>query len=533
MHSYPLTVKQLMTGAMDRFATRTALVFDGAEYTYAELSERANRLGNALVSLGVRPGDPVGLLLPNGVDYVVADQAIVRIGAAKVPLNDMSSAKDIAYCLADSRAEVVISEADMLAAACDSGSPHLRLVIACDDAAPSDSPVRVLSLAEAVAGAADTLPTAAASEQDVALIMYTGGTTGRSKGVVHRQFGLAQNLLSHLIETSLQADDRALLMTPLPHSAGFLMQTAFLAGATVLLEQKFDPELALRRISEDGVSFTFMVPTMIYRVLDAAAGRELDLSSLRTVLYGAAPITRDRLEQGLEVLGPVFMQIYGQSEAPNFITRLRREDHSCDPAGSHRLASCGQAVTMARVKIVDPDDPARPELPVGQVGEVAALTPYTMDGYWQLPEVTGKSLQDGWLYTGDLGRLDDEGYLYLLDRKNDLIISGGMNVYSSEVETVIALVEGIERVSVVGIPHADWGEAVVACIVPDSHVDLAELKARVVEACRRDLSRYKVPKSVIAFGELPVTAYGKIDKKALRAGIQQTHESSTEKGTDR
>lgn len=521
MRTYPLTVKQLMVSAMDRFPTRVALVCEGVEYTYADLCSRANRLGNALVALGVRPGDPVGLLLPNGLDYVIADQAIARIGAAKVPLNDMSSAKDIAYCLADSRAGVVISEGDMLAAACDSGSPYLELVIACDDSTRSHPSVRVLSLAEAVAGRADTLTLSAPSEHDVGLIMYTGGTTGRSKGVVHRQFGLAQNLLSHLIETSLQADDRVLLMTPLPHSAGFLMQTAFLAGATVLLERKFDPELTLRRIGEDRVTFTFMVPTMIYRVLDASAGRSLDLTSLRTILYGAAPITRDRLEQGLEVLGPVFMQIYGQSEAPNFITRLRREDHTCDPAGIHRLSSCGQAVTMSRVKIVDPSDATRRELPVGEVGEVAALTPYTMDGYWQLPEVTSGSLQDGWLFTGDLGRLDADGYLYLLDRKNDLIISGGMNVYSSEVETVIAQVEGVDRVAVVGVPHPDWGEAVVACVVAEPDVEMNELETRILDACRRDLSRYKVPKSVTSFEELPVTAYGKIDKKALRARIQR------------
>lgn len=525
MRAYPLTVKELMTGAMSRFAARTALVFDGDEYTYADLSGRANRLANALISLGVGPGDPVVLLLSNGLDYVVADQAIVQIGAAKIPLNDMYSAKDIAYCLADSRARVVIAEGDMLLAACSSGSPDLEVAISCDGTAPSDSPVRVLALDEAVAGFPDTLPVSAPCENDIGLIMYTGGTTGRSKGVVHSQFGLAQNLLSHLIETSLRDDDRLLLMTPLPHSAGFLMQTAFLAGATVVLEKKFEPDLALRRISEDGVTFTFMVPTMIYRVLDAAAGRALNLSSLNTILYGAAPITRDRLEEGLEVLGPVFMQIYGQSEAPNFITRLRREDHTSDPAGSHRLTSCGQAVTMARVKIVDPDDPTRGELPVGQVGEVAALTPYTMDGYWQLPDVTSKSLQDGWLYTGDLGRLDAEGYLYLLDRKNDLIISGGMNVYSTEVETVIALVEGVERIAVVGVPHPDWGEAVVACIVPERDVEVTDLEARALDACRRDLARYKVPKSVAFLESLPVTVYGKIDKKVIRAEIQRMHTS--------
>ncbi len=531
--TFPLTVKQLMVDAMGRFGSRTALVHDGRSYGYVEVAERANRLGHALIALGVAPGDPVAILLENGIDYVVADQAITRIGAARVALTDMLSAKDIAYCLADSQATVAIAGAAMLPAASRSGSASLQTILAVGDAeadlgsssgeeAAAGKPV-ISRMSDAIAGQSTSLPEPSPSETDLGLIIYTGGTTGKSKGVMHHQKGLTLNLLSQVIETGLDEDDRVLLTSPLPHASGFLLQAAFLRGATVFLDPKFDPEAVLRRIDEDRVSFTFMVPTMIYRLLDTIAEQQadppLDLSALRTILYGAAPITEDRLEQGLEVLGPVFVQLYGQTEAPNFLTRLRREDHTTDPQYRHRLTSCGQAVAMARIKIVDVDNPERGELAPGEVGEVIASSPYTMSGYHNLAEATAKALRDGWLYTGDIGRLDSDGYLYLLDRKNDMIISGGMNVYTTEVEGVVAAIDGVSQVAVTGVPHPDWGEAVVAFIVADGAAQVDGLLDRVMETCRTDLAKYKVPKEVHFVEVLPVTAFGKVDKKALRASI--------------
>lgn len=512
-HGYPLTVKQLLTSASERFAHRVALVHDGRSYTYGELADRANQLGHLLLRLGVTPGQPVAMLLPNGPDYVIADQAIARIGAARVALTEMLSPKEVAHCLGDCGAAVAIAGASMIDAAAESGSASLHTIITVDGAAPSGDfsiGVKITPIDEALA-LPTTLPDSDPAEDDLGLIIYTGGTTGQPKGVMHLQRRLALNLCSHVIEMGLQDDERLLLMSPLPHSAGFLLQAAFLRGATVFLEHKFDPERTLQRIADDRVTYLFMVPTMIYRVLDAAEGRTLDLGSLRTILYGAAPITADRLRQGLAVFGPVFMQLYAQSEAPNFITRLRREDHTTDPAGAHRLASCGQAVAMAEVRVVD-DDGA--DVPVGEIGEVIASTPYTMVGYNNRPDATASTLRDGWLFTGDIGRLDEDGYLYLLDRKNDMVISGGMNVYTTEVEAAIADVDGVQQVAVVGVPHPDWGEAVVAYVVTDD--DAEAVTARVIATCRTDLATYKVPKQVHIVDELPTTVFGKIDKKALR-----------------
>ena len=261
------------------------------------------------------------------------------------------------------------------------------------------------------------------------------------------------------------------------------------------------------------ITLTFMVPTMIYRLLDVmeTLHDEPMSISLRTMVYGAAPITVARLEQGMKWLGPVFLQLYGQSEAPDFITRLRKEDHVRGLTDPSKLASCGQPVMMAQVCIVN--DQGNPVAP-GEVGEVIAKTPYNMAGYLHLPEKTQEVLKDGWLYTGDMGYQDDDGYVYLVDRKKDIIITGGMNVYSSEVENVLQRCPGVLQVAVIGVPDEDWGETVLAVVVPDPLIPVRS--EDILLWTRERLAKYKRPKFVEFVDALPVTAYGKIDKKRLR-----------------
>jgi fatty-acyl-CoA synthase/long-chain acyl-CoA synthetase len=501
-----LTLRQLFTGALERFRDRPAVGFGGRAYSYGELVRDADRLAHALVDAGVRPGTPVALMMSNRVEYVIADQALLRCGAAKVPVNDMLSAPEIGFILRDSGAVVAIADEGMAGAALAAGSAALREVILVGGGAVPGTQAWADVLA---AVPADGPPDVVVSGTDVGVIAYTGGTTGRQKGVVHTQHGLAVNVLAHVIEMGLLDDERLLLTSPLPHSAGFLLQAGLLKGAVHFVERRFDPDLVLERIERDRVTFLFMVPTMIYRLLDRAEDRELDLSSLRTVLYGAAPITVERLEQGLRRLGPVFMQLYGQTEAPNFLTRLTREEH--DLAHPDRLTSCGRAAMLAEVTILDDDGLP---VPPGQPGEVCARAPYVMAGYHGLPDKTAESLRGGWLHTGDLGRMDAEGYVHLLDRKNDMIISGGMNVYSTEVENVLQTCPAVAQVAVAGVPHPDWGEAVVAFVVPGRD-GFDEAAADTV--CRAELAAYKRPKAYRTVDALPVTAFGKVDKKALRA----------------
>ncbi|MDN5893709.1 MAG: AMP-binding protein [Nocardioides sp.] len=517
MHSGATTLRGLFVTALDRFKSQPAVTSGGSTLSYVELVRQANALAHRLQHHGVGPGTPVALMMGNGAEYVVADQAVLRAGGAKVPINDLVGQRESLHIVRDSRAVVAVATSSQLPNALEAlADPEssVRVVIEAGADNSQSSRPGVESWTAAVGSGALAPPEVEVAPSDVGLILYTGGTTGLPKGVVHTQLGLTLNVLAHAVEIGFSDDERLVLTSPLPHSSGFHLQAAQLKGALVFVESGFDPQTVLERIERDRATFLFAVPTMIYRLLDhveqVSVQRDPDLSSLRTILYGAAPITAERLTQGLTVFGSVFMQLYGQSEAPNFITRLTRDDH--DPDRPERLTSCGRPSTMATVRIVDE---AGAECATGSVGEVVARTAYTMEGYLGLPEKTAETLRDGWLHTGDLGRLDEDGYLYLVDRKTDMIITGGMNVYSSEVENVIAELDGVAQVAVVGLPDPDWGEAVSAFVVAGDESDLDE--AQVRDHCRERLSKYKAPKSVVFMAQLPLTSVGKLDKKALRA----------------
>jgi fatty-acyl-CoA synthase/long-chain acyl-CoA synthetase len=251
---------------------------------------------------------------------------------------------------------------------------------------------------------------------------------------------------------------------------------------------------------------------MIYTVLDHPALEETDTSSLETLVYGAAPMTPARLREGIEQFGEVFVQFYGQTEVPNLITVLGKTEHriAIEAGEEQRLGSAGQPALMADVKIVDAETGERK--PPGSEGEIMATAPYVMDEYWDRPEKTAETVEDGWVHTGDIGKIDEDGYVYLLDRKSNMIISGGMNVYSTNVEDVLATHPGVAQVAVIGVPDEKWGEAVTAIIVPDGEVTVEAIR----EFADAELADYKRPKHVEFREELPKTPYGKVDKKALR-----------------
>jgi fatty-acyl-CoA synthase len=501
--------RDLFIAALDRYRNRSAVVVGDTTWTYGHVIDHANRLARYLHEDGVGAGDPVVIAMSNRAEWIVADQAVMRAGAAKVALNEMLSAREVEYILNDSGARVALVDRVLFSRVAAADAPQLSKLICVDDIGSGDP--RAVGWTDVIAGMLEGVgpPTVSVDADDATMILYTGGTTGRQKGVVHTQRTLAWTAIAHLIELGLQDDERMLIVSPLPHATGFLAQAAMLKGATLYVEPGFDAELVLDRIATDGMTIVFMVPTMIYRVLDRAAGRQLDVSSLRTLLYGAAPMALDKLVRGLELFGPVFMQLYGQSEAPDFITRLRREDH--DLTRPDLLNSCGQVATFMQMEVVDAD--GNP-VPTGEAGQVVTRGPYVMRGYHNMAEKTADTVRDGWLYTGDVGRLDESGYLFLLDRMNDMIISGGMNVYSAEVETVVQTCAGVEQVAVVGLPDEDWGERVVAFVVHAATEvgDVEEIRS----TCRSQLASYKCPKEIRLVEELPVTAYGKIDKKLLR-----------------
>ena len=503
------TTRDLVLPAIKKYGNRQAVIADGRTWTYRELHDAALNVADLLLDYGIGPSEPVAIILENSAEYLIADLAIIAVGAAKVPINLMLSDAESSFIVSDSGAKVVlttVARQRSLSKVNEDGAALKVVVIETSD----DKQVVVTSEGEVrnIPSFARKLPEVEAD--GLALIMYTGGTTGRPKGVVHLQRGVVENLLSHVIETEIMSDDHLFLSSPLPHSAGVLALAALLRGATVEVTRQFDLNTTLDKIESSGVTYLFMVPTMINRLLDAVDERnDFDPSSLKTILYGASPISEERLRQGLRIFGPVFIQLYGQTEAPNFLTRLHRHDHDVERF-PNRLRSCGQSVLMAAVRTVRDDGT---DCDPDEIGEVIGSAPYVMDRYWNRPDATAETLRKGWLYTGDLGYLDADGYLYLVDRKNDMIITGGLNVYASEVEQALSTLDEVREVAVVGTSDPDWGEAVTAYVVP---ADEAMTPQDVVRASRDVLTSYKRPKYVHFTEALPTTAVGKINKKKLR-----------------
>jgi len=510
------TLKQLFEKSLQKYADRPALHFEGETVTYRELDRRSSAIANEFVERGVSVGEPIALLLPNSLTYVVLDLALFKAGAARFALNDMLSADEVRYMLTDTGAKtVIVGEGfqDRFAAVRDDLESLERLFAVTDS--EESTPDRAVRYADLLsAGDSTTTPDVDVDSEDRALHAYTGGTTGKPKGLIHSNGGMTANMYTTMMELDVTGDDRQLLMTPVPHSAGGFLWAGLLTGAEAWLHDGFDAGETLRCIEADEITWTFMVPTMVYRLLDHDDLNVRDTKSLETMVYGAAPMTSARLREGIEAFGDVFCQFYGQGECPNFITTLPKKEHrvAIETDNEQRLGSAGQPCLMTDIRIIDPETGER--RPEGESGEITVTAPYVMKEYYQRPEATAETLVNGWVRTGDIGRIDEDGYLYLLDRKDDMIVSGGMNVYSTEVEEILAKHEGVKEVAVIGIPDEDWGEAVTAIVVPYNDDDITE--EALAEFTDDRLTDYKKPKHVKFVDSLPRTPYDKVDKVALR-----------------
>lgn len=510
MQAYNL--KSVFEKSLQKYSDRIAIRYFDDEYSYSQLDRLSNALANGLVSSGVDREDRVAVLMSNSPSFVVSELAIVKSGGTKVLLNDMLAPDEIEYILRDSGAKALLCGSTFidLAAELYDRIPTLETVI--DVAGDTEQFVSYDSLIEA--GDEDRSPQRTPSPEDILVHAYTGGTTGKPKGVLHTHRSRTSLYHSVLMELDVTGDEVLLVTTPLPHSAGSFVRGALLTGATVVLYPDFEVERTLSDIEAQEITWTFMVPTMVYRLLDHPQLDEYDLSSLDSLVYGAAPMKASRLREGLERLGPVFKQFYGQTEIPNLVTTLGKKEHALAIETDHEewLSSAGQPCLMADVKIVDPE--AGDELPTGEPGEILATAPYVMSRYHELPDATEKTLNDGWVSTGDIGKRDENGYVTLLDRKSNLVISGGLNVYTTEVEDVLVKHDAVKDAAVVGVPDDEWGEAVKAIVVAADGDSLSESALR--SFARERLAGYKTPKSVDIVSDLPKTPYGKIDKTALR-----------------
>lgn len=515
------SLKALIEKSLRKHADRTALHFEDHSVRYRELDRATNAVANELVARGLEPEDRMAVAMTNRVEFTVAEIAAIKAGAAPVKINYMFSPAEVEQRLDIAGASAAIcgpgfvDDVHRLTGSLEA----LETVIAVPDEG-QQLPNGVDTLADLVDAGDDRRPPDLEVDPDaIARIVFTGGTTGEPKPVVYTHRTISARNYATFVEADLSSDDTTLTTTVLARAGGAMLFSGLIIGAENVLQPGFDEKRVLQAIDERGVTWAFLVPTMLYRLLDHPELDEYDLSSLRTVLYGASPITRDRLRAALERFGPVFIQAYGQVETPMFITTLGKHEHrlGLESGREALLESAGQPGLMADVRIVDveSDEPVAP----GEAGEILAKAPYSMAGYLDRPEATDAKTLDGWIRTGDIGRRDEAGYLYILDRKSNVIITGGLNVYTTEVEDVVADHPGVKEVAVIGVPHDDWGEAVTAVVVPDEPGSLSE--ADLAAYAEDRLADYKEPKRYVFLDEMPLTPAGKVDKAALRGPYWQ------------
>jgi acyl-CoA synthetase (AMP-forming)/AMP-acid ligase II len=506
-----VTAAQALWAAVRRFPGApcvTDLDAPGGPRTvsYAELAAQVAGIAGGFAALGARPGDRVALLLHNSTAYVASFLGAVAAGLVVVPLNVRLLGRDYAHMLGDSGSRLLVTTGEFLERAPElAGRPGLT-VIRADDTAGGNWELDRL--------AASGVPREYPAERDPsapASLMYTSGTTGLPKAVVLSDCSWAA-IADRAISVLRMGDDEVTLhVAPLTHGAGFLLLPTVMTGGHNVLCRSFDGARTLGILREYGVTGTFVVPSMIRMLLDARPAGWRAPDSLRRLYYAGSPIDPATLREATEVFGGRLVQSFAQMESPMFFTVLDEAGHRRALGDIQLARSAGRVLPGVELRIVDDDGS---EAATGQPGEILARAPQTMNGYWNRPEATAHALADGWLHTGDVGYLDDAGYLYIIDRKKDMIVTGGANVYAREVEEVLLEMPAVKDAAVIGTPHRIWGEAVTAVLVPAGASRDTEA---VIAACRGKLAGYRVPKRVEWVDSLPRNAYGKVLKHQLRA----------------
>jgi long-chain acyl-CoA synthetase len=487
------------------FPDRPAL-FEGPRllHSYAELAGRAARLAGALREQGLQPGDRVVLFLRNHPAYLELLYAAWWAGLAVVPVNAKLHLREAQWIVEHSQAQWAFVTPDVGAGL---QAPGRTVDVTGTDYA---------TLLQGTPAALEPR-----APDDLAWLFYTSGTTGRPKGVMLSHRNLLTMALTYFVDVDAVAPDDAILYAaPMSHGGGLYALPHVLAAARHVVPASggFDAGEVFEVAGKLGRVSMFAAPTIVKRLVDHAEAHGLNGSGFKTIVYGGAPMYAADIQRALRVLGPRFAQIYGQGESPMTITALARShlQDTAHPRHAERLASVGVAQSPVEVRVAGEDGRT---LPRGEVGEIVVRGDTVMLGYWRDPEATAAAVREGWLFTGDMGSLDADGFLTLKDRSKDMIISGGSNIYPREVEEVLLLAPGVAEVSVVGAPDSEWGEAVVAFVVarPGCSLDAAALDA----VCLQHIARFKRPKRYEFVDALPKNNYGKVLKTALRERIKE------------
>jgi fatty-acyl-CoA synthase len=509
------TVGGIVTAALRRFPDRVAFRHGGKQMTYRHTEDVLVRWVAVLAQRGLRSGEGVGLLSPNRPEAWLGQVAPALAGGRYTALHPLGSLEDHLYACDEAELRFLFVD-PYFAERANELLEKSAVVEAIFTFGPCDVGEDIHALADGVT-VSGRLGPGPHGPDDVCFLLYTGGTTGVPKAAMLSERAVAAMAYGTALGWDLPQHMTYLAVAPISHAAGMLIVPTLLRGGTIVLQPRFDPGAWLHGVAIERATVSLLVPTMIYALLDHPDLDSTDMSTLETVMYGASPISPTRLAEGLERLGPVFCQLYGQTESSGQGTSLWRAQH--DPSDLERLTSCGTPMPLTRVTLLDESGEPVPD---GTPGEICLQGASVMDGYWKQPELTVSTLADGWLHTGDIGVRDGDGLFYVVDRKKDMIVSGGFNVFPREIEDVLARHPAVSTTAVIGVPDDKWGEAVKALVVlrRGAQVDPAELIALV----RDHKGPLYAPKSVEFLDSLPVTPLGKADKKVLRAKYWQGRE---------
>ncbi|MFJ4348666.1 AMP-binding protein [Pseudomonas sp. NPDC089401] len=496
---------------------RTAVADANTRITFAQLEARSNRLASGLSSLGVASGEHVAILAANRVELVEAEVAFYKAALVKVPINARLSVDEVVSVLQDSCSVALITDASFAAALAGRRGelPLLRHVLALEGEAGD------IAYPALLADASEAWPCQDPADDALAVLHYTSGSSGVLKAAM-LSFGNRKALIRKSIASPTRRAAPGDVMAhvgPITHASGMQVMPLLAVGACNLLLDRYDDRLLLETIQRERVTRLFLVPAMINRLVNYPGVERFDLSSLRLVMYGAAPMAPALVKKAIALFGPILAQGYGAGETCSLVTVLTEQDHLVEDGDYQRLASCGRCYFETDLRVVDE---AFEDVGPGQVGEIVVKGPDIMQGYWRAPELTAEVMRDGYYLTGDLATVDAQGYVFIVDRKKEMIISGGFNVYPSEVEQVLYSLPEVFEAAVVGVPDEQWGEAVRAVVVLKPGMQLSE--AEVIERCGRALAGFKKPRAVDFVEELPKNPNGKVVRRLVRDAYWQHSE---------
>ena len=509
-----MVVGEMFARNARKFPEKLAVVSGDVKLTYGTLNERINRLANGLLDMGLNKGDRVGVFIHNCHQFIEIYFAAAKTGGIFCPYNSHLKKMEFKDLCEYSKPKILFVDADF-GDLIGSLKPELRSVASYVCLQSPQWPF-MQSYEEIMSRGKGNEPEIAVQGDDVMSMYFTGGTTGRPKGALRTHRHLTSDAVARVIELKIDYDDKPLITFPMYHVAceDNIVGHFFIPNTMhIRREGRFNPAEVLDYISRNRITLCQVVPTMLHALLQVPNVSTYDMSSLKVIAYAGSPMPVELLKRALQTFRCGFVQLYGQTESGPLTTLLKPEDHILDGSEKRlrRLASAGRAVINYEIKIVDENDN---DVAVGEIGEIAVKSDAMMKGYWELPDETEEKLKNGWLHTGDLGKMDEDGYVYIVDRKDDMLISGGINIYPREIEEVLYAHPAILEAQVIGVKDEYWGQVPKAVVVLKQ--GMTATGEEIISFCGDRLASFKKPKSVEFWEELPKSPQGKILKRVIR-----------------